>query len=101
MITNRFLRVRLGIGFITVVLLAGISAIAVSSEPFANSDALWGIVHGRCLPNMLTKHNPAPCVSVNVVPGSTDGFAILKDATGNSQYLIIPTAKITGIESPA
>ena len=31
----------------------------------------------------------------------TGSFAILKDLVGQTQYLLIPTARITGIESPA
>ncbi|MET0331942.1 MAG: CDP-diacylglycerol diphosphatase, partial [Dyella sp.] len=32
--------------------------------------------------------------------GGLNGYAILKDHHGPAQYLLIPTARITGIESP-
>jgi CDP-diacylglycerol pyrophosphatase len=98
----RLISVKLDIVLIAVLVLAFISVITVGiRKPSANDDALWRIVHGRCVANMQTNNNPAPCDSVNLAHGEADGFAILKDATGNTQYLIIPTAKITGIESPA
>jgi CDP-diacylglycerol pyrophosphatase len=65
----------------------------------ANADALWKTVHGRCVPDIQTKQNPYPCVSVDLAEGEARGVAILKDIKGNTQYLVIPTKKITGIES--
>lgn len=98
---TRFRYLKFATVLIAVLLFAIISVIAVSiRQQSANADALWKIVHGRCVPDMKTKHNPAPCVSVNLAQGEAGGFAILKDAKGNTQYLVIPTAKITGIESP-
>ncbi|WP_204259534.1 CDP-diacylglycerol diphosphatase [Lichenicola cladoniae] len=85
-------------------LIAGmLFGLAAPGRPaFAHdSDAIWKIVHGRCLPSLQATHTPAPCVSVDLAGGETRGFAILKDIEGASQYLLIPTAKITGIESPA
>lgn len=62
----------------------------------ANPNALWHIVSQQCLPNQQQNHNPAPCAQVN----EQAGFVILKDRNGPLQYLLMPTAKITGIESP-
>lgn len=91
-----------GIVLITVLLLAVISVIAVSiGKQSTDADALWKIVHRRCVPDMQTKHNLAPCVRVNLSHGEVSGFETLKDAKGDTHYLIIPTARITGIESPA
>jgi len=61
-----------------------------------HGNALWHIVHELCTPDMQTSGNPAPCVSVNFAAG----YAVLKDIQGKTQYLVIPTAKVTGIESP-
>jgi CDP-diacylglycerol pyrophosphatase len=80
-----------------IVLFLGVSIRRQS----ANADALWKIVHGRCVLDMQTKQNPSPCVSVDLAEGTANGVAIMKDKKGNTQYLIIPTAKITGIEGPA
>lgn len=64
-------------------------------------DALWKIVHGRCVADQQANHLPAPCASIDLDGGEADGSAVLKDIEGASQYLLIPTARITGIESPA
>lgn len=71
---------------------AGLLALfASSSLAHADPDALWNIVHGKCV--VAT----APCVSVN----AGEHYALLKDQRGVAQHLLIPTDKITGIESPA
>lgn len=63
----------------------------------ANPDALWQIVHDRCVPDAQTKGDPAPCARVDL-PGGT---AVLKDLVGDTQYLLLPTERVTGIEDPA
>jgi CDP-diacylglycerol pyrophosphatase len=60
----------------------------------ALSSALWNIVHEKCVPNFAAGKGPAPCASV----GRDD--AVLKDIRGATHYLLIPTARIAGIESP-
>jgi len=60
-------------------------------------DILWKIVHNRCVPDQTRFGHPAPCAVVDLAAG----YAILKDIVGETQYLLIPTARITGIESPA
>ena len=63
----------------------------------ADPDVLWNIVSGQCVPNQQAKHDPSPCVSVDL----TGGYAVLKDQSGATQVLVIPTTRVTGIESPA
>ncbi len=63
----------------------------------ANPDALWQIVHDRCVPDQQTNATPAPCALVDLA----HGYAVLKDRDGATQFLLIPTAKVTGIEDPA
>ena len=83
-------------------LLAAIFVIAVTSIwQITHADALWRIVHGSCVPDMQLNHIASPCVSVDLSGGVANGVAILKDIEGNTQYLIIPTKKIKGIESSA
>lgn len=60
-------------------------------------DVLWEIVHGKCVVDQKTFGHPAPCARVDLA----GGYAILKDIVGQTQYLLIPTARISGIESPA
>lgn len=66
----------------------------------ADPDALWKIVHGRCVPDQTLNNNPAPCVAVSLAGGEAQGHVILKDINGAYQHLLIPTAKVAGIESP-
>lgn len=60
-------------------------------------NALWHIVSRKCLPDQQKNGLPAPCSQVD----EKQGFVVLKDEEGPLQYLLMPTAKITGIESPA
>jgi|SRR3984957_6667542 CDP-diacylglycerol pyrophosphatase len=64
-------------------------------------DALWEIVHDVCVPGQTLRGNPAPCARVDLAAGAEKGFAILKDPRDTSQFLLIPTGRVSGIESPA
>jgi CDP-diacylglycerol pyrophosphatase len=61
----------------------------------ADSNALWRIVHDQCVPDQQAHGDPQPCALVDA-----RGYAVLKDLVGNTQYLLLPTARISGIESP-
>jgi CDP-diacylglycerol pyrophosphatase len=63
----------------------------------ADPNALWRIVHEQCVPHQAQFGVPLPCTEVNR-PG---GYVIFKDAVGATQFLLIPTARVTGIEDPA
>ena len=67
----------------------------------ADPSALWRIVHERCVPNEAQHHDPAPCTLVELSHGAARGYVVLKDRVGATQFLVLPTARITGIESPA
>jgi CDP-diacylglycerol pyrophosphatase len=60
-------------------------------------DALWTIVHGQCVLDQKAISFPAPCRLVDL----KGRYAVLKDLVGATQYLVIPTDRISGIESPA
>jgi CDP-diacylglycerol pyrophosphatase len=66
----------------------------------ADPDALWKLVHDGCVPDQQQKGDPAPCVLVDLRQGDAKGYAVLKDRVGATQYLLIPTARVPGIESP-
>jgi CDP-diacylglycerol pyrophosphatase len=66
----------------------------------ADSDALWFVVHDLCVPNEEQHGVPAPCVLVDLHGGIQNGYVLLKDQAGATQFLLIPTARVTGIESP-
>lgn len=76
------------------VLLCLILVRAQAHDP----NALWKIVHGRCVPREIGHGSPAPCARVDLRPGA--GYAVLKDRVGIAQYLLIPTRRLAGVESP-
>lgn len=67
----------------------------------ADPSALWKIVHGACVPHEEADHNPSPCAAVDLMGGVEKGYGVLKDINGVAQFLLIPTAKVGGIEDPA
>ncbi len=78
--------------------LALLACMAVATPARAgNPNALWEIAHGRCVPNLATLHTPLPCTTVN----TAQGYVVLKDIRGATQFLLMPTARVTGIEDPA
>jgi len=79
-----------------LVLFAGVTAAAATADP----EALWRIVHDQCIPHAQQHSNPSPCETVALEAGAEKGFVILKDLVGAAQFLLIPTARIPGIESP-
>ncbi len=80
--------------FLLIVLVVAVAAWLLSIR--ANSNALWKIVSEQCVPNQQQRHNPAPCSEVNL----DKRFVVFKDAKGPLHNLVMPTEKITGIESP-
>jgi CDP-diacylglycerol pyrophosphatase len=86
---------RLASAAIAAGLIAAFCGIAA-----ADRNALWTIVHDKCVPDQEEHHDPAPCEVVNLDGGVEKGYAILKDRNGATQFLLIPTRRISGIESP-
>jgi CDP-diacylglycerol pyrophosphatase len=78
--------------FVAVALLTSSCAQIAAADP----DALWKIVGGQCVPEAQASGRPGQCVSVDL----NGHYAILKDIFGRTQHLLIPTERITGIESP-
>ena len=64
--------------------ILGVMCVATSIAWAADSDALWKIINGAC----------EPCVQ------KAADFVVMKDRNGIAQYLLLPTARISGIESP-
>jgi len=80
---------RKAFAFLFLLLATGVHA----EDP----DVLWKLVNDRCVPAARAGQPPAPCAAVDLARK----VAVLKDRNGASQYLVIPTDKITGIEDPA
>jgi CDP-diacylglycerol pyrophosphatase len=87
-------RVQAG-GRILILALALASSWAAGPAQ-ADPNALWNIVHGQCVPDQTEKSDPAPCAAVDLA----EGVALLKDLHGATQYLLIATQRLGGIESP-
>jgi CDP-diacylglycerol pyrophosphatase len=83
---------------LALALLAGVLLAPAGAR--ADPSALWKIVNGKCVPHEQTGRDPAPCSSVNLSEGVDKGFAVLKDRDGIAQFLLIPTARVGGIEDP-
>jgi CDP-diacylglycerol pyrophosphatase len=64
----------------------------------ADRTTLWRIVHGVCVAEQEAKGSPGPCAVVDMAQGEERGVALLKDIFGATQYLAIPTGRVTGIE---
>ncbi len=84
--------------YVAVVILLLLLTLAFALWRFYhNGNALWQIISQQCIPGQLQQNNPSPCERVDVA----QGFVTLKDRNGPLQYLLLPTARISGIESPA
>jgi CDP-diacylglycerol pyrophosphatase len=86
----------LSIAAALIVGVAPLTAARVDADP----NALWTIVHDQCVPDQQTNGDPAPCSLVDLRTGERHGYVVLKDLVGATQFLVMPTDRITGIESP-
>lgn len=82
---------------IAAFLFGAAAATATAALAADDRNALWRIVHEQCVPNMERFVTPLPCVAV----AQSAGYAILKDRTGASHFLLVPTARLSGIDDPA
>lgn len=88
------------IRLVLLLLLAGVLAPAIPARA-GDPMVLWKIVHGQCVPHEKAERDPSPCAEVDLANGESKGYALLKDRKGIAQFLLIPTARVTGIEDPA
>ncbi|MEG1211431.1 MAG: CDP-diacylglycerol diphosphatase [Leclercia sp.] len=80
------------LALLVIVLAAGGIYLKIAGHP----DALRHIVLDQCVPGQLHQRNPAPCAQVK----ADAGYVVFKDRNGPLQYLLMPTYRINGIESP-
>jgi len=73
---------------------------ASAAERSLPRNSLWEVVHNLCVPGHSEYNDPKPSLRVDLTGGIERGFAILRDPRGGTQFLLIPTARISGIESP-
>jgi CDP-diacylglycerol pyrophosphatase len=67
----------------------------------ANRSGLWVVVHDICLPAYQGIGVPFPCTEVNIADGLDRGFAVLQTPSSTPHVIVVPTIRISGIESPA
>ncbi len=85
---------------------AGLAAVVAAwtlvptSAQAENPSALWDIISGKCVPHEQAERDPSPCSVVDIANGVAKGYVVLKDRDGNTQFLLMPTARISGIEDP-
>jgi CDP-diacylglycerol pyrophosphatase len=91
----RSLTKRIGIALAIVLPVVLVLAALLAGPSWSTDhDALWKIVHDRCVPDQSGHGDPAPCASVDL----PQRFAVLKDINGQTQFLLIPTDRVSGIE---
>ena len=80
------------------ILAAGAALVAAGCSVLAAADpnALWQIVNLDCVPAARTTGKTGICATVDL-PGR---YALLRDRNGVAQHLLIPTDRISGVESP-
>jgi len=83
------------------LIIVGAAVLVLAGRRFADhSNRLWQIVHEECVPGQERVGNPAPCAAVHIQDGVDRGYVVLKDLIGATQYLLLPTTFVSGIESP-
>lgn len=84
-------------GYLSLAIVVIAAAAGIGYWKFAgNPDALREKVLEQCVPNQRQHHNPAPCTEVT----PEAGYVVFKDRNGPLQYLLMPTYRINGTESP-
>jgi CDP-diacylglycerol pyrophosphatase len=77
-------------------LLAALASLAPIASVAGGEGALWRVVHDLCLADARLSGHPAPCSKVD----QDRGYAVLKDLEYPTHFILVPTARVTGIEDP-
>jgi len=87
---------------LAVLALAGIVFAWSAGATVLNRGALLHIVQAQCLPHWRAQHDPTPCLQLTLpdAGGERDGYVVLPDRKGGAHFLLIPTRRLSGIESP-
>lgn len=84
------------------IIVTGVFALALAAVlawlllTNSHPNALRHIALEQCVPNAQRYNSPRPCARAAL----DAGFVVLKDRNGPLQYLLMPTTRINGIESP-
>jgi CDP-diacylglycerol pyrophosphatase len=82
-------------------MIAAIAAGQPQSASATSGGGLWFVVHDICLPGYQSIGVAFPCLEVNIANGLDRGFAVLQAPSSAAHMIVVPTARISGIESPA
>jgi CDP-diacylglycerol pyrophosphatase len=82
---------------ITISVALALAIAPVAGFAAADPNILKNIVEKGCVPTMQSTGHPLPCRQVDL----TRRFAVLKDISGRTQYLLLPTDPVAGIEAPS
>ena len=83
---------------VTLVMVILFMALACAAWRFHhNGNALWRLIDQQCVPGQQQRNDPRPCQRVDIAAG----YVTLKDRDGPLQYLLMPVARISGVESAA
>ena len=86
----------------TPSIVQGASSSTMTKTSTTNPDKLWQWVNEQCAPAARRNiYPPSPCIEVSAPQRPASGYAVFKDRDGRYQYLVLPLARITGIESEA
>jgi CDP-diacylglycerol pyrophosphatase len=66
----------------------------------ASRNGLWLIVHDICLSAYQSIGVAFPCAEVNIAKGPERGFAVVQTPSIATHFVVVPTTRISGIESP-
>jgi CDP-diacylglycerol pyrophosphatase len=83
-----------------VGLILGTVAGLPHSVTAASRNGLWVIVSNICLPAYQSIGVSFPCAEVNIPKGPEHGFAVVQIPSIATHIVVVPTARISGIESP-
>lgn len=89
--------VSVAIAMLTGASIAEAEPMPPNNPSAATRDALWKIVHDRCELGYQHTGAYAPCTLVDEQAGT----ALFKANYDPNQYLLLPLARVTGIEDPA
>jgi len=85
----------------TMGLILATHANLPQSASAANRDELWAVVHDICVPAYQSIGVGFPCSEVSIADGLERGFAVLRVPSSMTHIIVVPTTRISGIESPA
>jgi CDP-diacylglycerol pyrophosphatase len=86
---------------VTAGLIAAVVAGPLHAVSGADRTALWAVVHNICLPAYRSIGVAFPCLEVNITNGLDRGFAVLQTPLSATHVIVVPTTRISGIESLA